>query len=102
MFVWSGVAICFAVIVIFTMKIGIDNIIPLTLLMYVFASFVTGGTTKFYPSLIGAILCLVCSILAFNLSFAQQFLCNAAAVLLVHIVPGAIMNRKYKRGINAE
>ncbi len=101
MFVWVGVGICFGIIIIFAPKLGMANIIPLTMLMYVFASFVTGGTTRFYPSIIGAILCLVCVIIAFNVTFAEQFLYNGLGVLFVHIMPGIIMDRRYKRLVNA-
>jgi hypothetical protein len=97
-FVWSGVGICLAITwLYFSWKNNWQYIIPIVIMQYGFASFITGGTTKFYPSLMGAIIAFGFAFAAFNLNIAYQFLCMAAAVLIVHIIPGYLLYRKYTK-----
>lgn len=81
----------------FASVIGLSNLIPVSLLVYGLASFITGGTTKYYPSLVGALICFACAAIALNVGFAWQNLICAAAVFAVHVIPGLIMLRKNAR-----
>ncbi len=101
MFVWSGVGICLAIIWTLAPKLGLSNIIPVSLMVYALASFTTGGTIKYTPSLIGAIICFICVVIALFVNFAQQYLVCAVAVLAVHIMPGLMMKGYYKNRKNA-
>lgn len=96
MFVWSGVGICLGLSWGFVALIGINNILPVSLLFYGLASFITGGVSRYYPSLIGSIICFVCVIFAFQTDFVHQNLICAFAVFCVHVIPGLMMNRYYK------
>ncbi len=96
-FVWGGVGICLGVLGIFVMDKGIYIYMPTVLVIYGLASFITGGTTRYYPSLIGAVVCFVCAIFAFHIQDATQFLVHAFAVLCVHIIPGAMMKSYYRK-----
>jgi MFS family permease len=96
MFVWSGVGICLGITWGFAGVIGIANVIPISLMVYGFASFITGGTIKYHPSLIGSIICFLCVIVALNLTFEWQNLVCAFAVLCAHVIPGVMMMTKSK------
>ncbi len=95
-FVWSGVGICLALIWSFVPVLGIHNIIPSILMVYALASYITGGVTKYRPSIFGACVCFVCVIFAFGVSFAYQYLVMAVAVMAAHVIPGLMMRRHYK------
>lgn len=97
MFVWSGVGICLGLTWGFALPLGIENIIPVSLMLYGLASFITGGVTKYRPSLLGAIICFICVIFAFSLNFAYQNLLMAFAVLCVHVIPGIMMKQHYRK-----
>jgi hypothetical protein len=79
------------------MMLGLQNIIPVILMLYALANFITGGVTRYYPSLVGAIVCFACVVVAFNLSFAYQNLVCAFAVLCTHVIPGLMMKKYYER-----
>ncbi|MBS1779796.1 MAG: hypothetical protein JST70_10765 [Bacteroidetes bacterium] len=100
-FTWGGLGFCAGIIMIFGTKLGIDNVMPVIILLYALAAFITGGVTKYYPSIIGAVLCALCSIFAFNSEFTIQFLYCAAAMVFACIVPGLMMKGYYKRKVNA-
>ncbi len=97
MYVWSGTGICIGFVWGFSMMLGLQNIIPVILMLYALANFITGGVTRYYPSLVGAIVCFACVVVAFNLSFAYQNLVCAFAVLCTHVIPGLMMKKYYER-----
>lgn len=97
-FVWSGVGICLGITWGFAGIIGLGNIIPVSLMIYGLASFITGGTIKYYPSLIGSIVCFLCVIVALNVTFEWQNLVCAFAVMCVHVLPGLMMMRDKNKG----
>jgi len=96
-FVWAGTSVCIGITWVFLQKLGVTNVIPISLMLYGLASFITGGTTRYYPSLAGGIISFVCVIFAFRLSFAYQHLICAFAVLCVHVIPGVMMKAYYKK-----
>lgn len=95
MYVWSGIGIGIGLTWGFVGILGLNNVIPVTLILYALANFITGGVSKFYPSLVGGIICFVCVVVAFNLSFAYQNLVCAFAVLCAHVIPGLMMKKYY-------
>jgi hypothetical protein len=97
MYVWSGAGICLGITAVFGPMLGLNNVLPVTMLIYGLANFITGGVTKYYPSLVGSIICFACVIIAFNLSFAYQNLLCAFAVLCTHLIPGLMMRKYYQR-----
>ncbi len=101
MFVWGGVGACLAVTWGLGTVLGVNAIIPVTLMLYALASFITGGTTKYTPSIVGSIICMLFAVAAMFLNFAMQNLVCAAAVLFVHVIPGLMMKSFYKQRTNA-
>lgn len=101
-FTWGGLGFCVAIIMLFGTKLGVGNVMPIIILLYALAAFITGGVSKYYPSIIGAVLCAVCSIFAFYSEFTTQFLYCAAAMVWACIVPGMMMKGYYKRKANAQ
>ena len=101
-FVWGAAGFYICVIISFGMKIGAENVMPLIILMYALASFITGGITKYYPSVFGSLFCAVCAVFAFIFDVQYQFLLCAAAITGTHIIPGLMMKNYYKQKMNAE
>lgn len=94
MVVWGGVGLCFAVITIFGLMTGhFSFILPTVLLLLGFASFITGGVTRFRPSIIGGALCIICAGVTMVLPLALQFLIGAIAMLIANVVPGILMKK---------
>lgn len=95
LYVWSGTGIGFIVILLFNQTIDPISIIPIYILMFGLASFITGGVSKFKPSLIGGVICCVFAAIAMIYPFLKmQFLLAALGALFSALIPGLIMNRK--------
>ena len=101
-YIWIAVATCIGLIWVFAAVMGINNIIPVTLLFYSQASFITGCATRYWPSIAGAVICFLCAIFAFSLKYPQQNLVMAFAVLCVHVIPGLMMKPYYRNKMYAK
>jgi len=69
---------------------------PLIMLTYGGTLFICGGALKFSPLLIGGIINWIIAIVSFFLTFEQQLLAISVAVLMGYIIPGHIMQYKFK------
>lgn len=92
--VWGGVSLCLGTLTVFGMLAGqIHFLLPTVLIIFGFASFLTGGITRFRPSLIGGALCIICAGITMVLPLALQFLIGAIAMLFSNVIPGILMNK---------
>ena len=66
------------------------------MILYGISSFTTGGLLNFKPLVIGSLFSFLFAILTIFLPDLDMFLCLAGALLCSHIIPGHILNSKYK------
>jgi len=57
--------------------------------------FISGGTIRFKPLMIGGIINWILAMAAFFVSFDQQLLLLALAVLLGYIIPSYLFKKKF-------
>ncbi len=94
MFAWGGTGLCMGAIAFFAFTFkNADIIPPVILLIFGFAAFVTGGVTRFYPSLVGGIISILIGAAAFNLSLEYQLLAGSAGILAATVIPGLLMKK---------
>ena len=94
MFAWGGTGLCMGATVLFAFNFkNLDVIPPVILLIFGFASFVTGGVTRFYPSLVGGIISILIGAAMFNLSLEYQLLAGSAGICAATVIPGLLMKK---------
>ncbi|MEZ5016125.1 MAG: hypothetical protein R2800_03680 [Flavipsychrobacter sp.] len=94
--VWIGIAIGLFLVNTIGYKLGVGYIIAITLSLYCIGSLITGWLSKFTPSILGGVICAICIALCFYVTYAQQFLILAIAVIAVHVYPGIVMSKSNK------
>lgn len=68
------------------------------LMLYAFLMLIQGGTLKFRPLMIGAVVNWIGAIAIFiNKDFKYDMLITAVAVFIGYIIPGLILRSKYKK-----
>jgi hypothetical protein len=95
-YVWGSVGISLAILICFYLKFSIEIIIPLFLLIFSIASFVTGGILNFKPALIGGLLSFLSVIGVLLLPHEFQICWLLSGILLTTIFPGIMMLRRKK------
>ncbi|MBI3510773.1 MAG: hypothetical protein HY064_08915 [Bacteroidetes bacterium] len=73
---------------------------PMIMMVYGMWLFISGGALKFRPLIIGGIIDWCCSIAGFYIHTYELILLLSFAVLAGYIVPGHLLNAKYKRENN--
>lgn len=95
LYVWSGTGIGFIIISVFNQNADSTLILPIYILLFGLASFITGGISNFKPSLIGGAICIAFAAIAMLYPFLEtQLLLAACGALFSALIPGLIMNRK--------
>jgi hypothetical protein len=69
---------------------------PVFLAMYGVPTFLSGILLQFRPLIIGGIGCWLLSIVAQFIPYEYQLLLLSAAMIIAWIIPGYVLNRKYK------
>lgn len=69
---------------------------PILIMVYGIGLFVSGGTLKFTPLIVGGICCWIISLVATNFEFDVQLLLLSLSVLIGYIIPGHILQARYK------
>ncbi len=69
---------------------------PVFLAMYGVPTFLSGILLQFRPLIIGGIGCWVLSVIAHFIPYEYQLLLLSAAMIIAWIIPGYVLNRKYK------
>lgn len=87
----------FSVLFVFTWKFGWVKAYPVIMLLYGFWLFVSGGVLKFKPLIIGGLVNFACAIGGLWLESHHIILLLSFAVLAGYIIPGHLLNLKYKR-----
>ena len=81
-------------IILFAMNYLNVNLFPILIALYGLGLFVTGGTLKFRPLIIGGIVCWVLAMVSLFVSNEYATLCLALSVLIGYIIPGYILKRQ--------
>jgi hypothetical protein len=74
-------------------------LIPLILLLYGLALFITGITTRFSPLIVGAIFCWAGATFCFYIPANYHMLVIAGAALIGFIIPGHLLNQKAENNV---
>ena len=75
------------------------NTYPMVMMVYGSWLFISGGTIRFKPLLVGGIINWILGYIAFFVSFDLQLLLLALAVLLGYIIPGYLFKKKYSKHV---
>lgn len=91
---WTGMSISFMALCFILSNIGWKHAFPIYILFYATGTFISGGILQFKPLQVGGIICWVLAILATFVSYQNQILFTAAAILASYLVPGYLLKRK--------
>jgi hypothetical protein len=75
----------------------LQNTFPMVMILYAIGIFISGAALQVRALIIGAIACWCCAIAAFFVNIEEQLLLLAAAVIMAYIIPGYVLNAKYKK-----
>jgi len=81
-------------IILFAMGYLNVNLYPILIALYGLGLFVTGGTLKFRPLIVGGIICWVLAMVSLFVSNEYATLCLALSVLTGYIIPGYILKKQ--------
>lgn len=81
-------------IILFAMGYLNVNLYPILIALYGLGLFVTGGTLKFRPLIVGGIICWVLAMVSLFVSNEYSTLCLALSVLTGYIIPGYILKKQ--------
>lgn len=87
----------FIVLFFMSMNGGWEKAYPMIMMVYGMWLFISGGALKFKPLIIGGIIDWLCSIASFYVHTEEIILVLAFAVLAGYIIPGHLLNIKYKK-----
>lgn len=93
---WIGLVISL-IILIFISNYHFLNPVPLLLLFFGLATFITGTTSRFSPLVAGGIIFWLSAIAATFVTGSGIWLLNALAIFVAYIIPGSLLRRKVKR-----
>lgn len=91
---WTGLSISFMALWFILSSIGWEHAFPIYILFYATGTFISGGILQFKPLQVGGIICWVLAVGATFVSFQNQMLFSAAAILASYLVPGYMLKKK--------
>lgn len=84
-------------IIMFFNRMSVYQVLPCVMVLYGMGLFLSGGTIKFNPLIIGGIFCWACAIGGFYVQNYYQLLILATAVFGGYIVPGYLLQMNNKK-----
>ncbi|MDO9376339.1 MAG: hypothetical protein V4725_00750 [Bacteroidota bacterium] len=91
---WTGLGISFFTLCFILMQVGWQYAFPIYILLYATGTFISGGILKFRPLQIGGAICWALAVGASYVSYQNQILFTAAAILFSYLIPGYLL--KYR------
>lgn len=91
---WSGMSISFFSLCFILPNIGWQHAFPIYILFYATGTFISGGILQFKPLQIGGSICWVLAVAATFVSYQNQILLSALAILVSYLIPGYLLKRK--------
>jgi hypothetical protein len=76
--------------------------VPFILIITGMVTFTTGKILQFKPLLIGGIVFGFCSLLCIQIKGEEQLLIQALAIFIGYIIPGVLLNKKFKKENNVQ
>jgi hypothetical protein len=95
-YVWGAFSISLFIVLCMSQKLQ-ENTYPLLMILYAIGIFISGGALRVKAMIWGAVACWCIAVVSFFVQFREQLLLLAAAVLLAYIIPGYVLNYKYKK-----
>lgn len=97
-FVWVSFAIGAVLMVVLCIRFEAPQLIlPMLLIFYGFPTFLSGAILKFTPLLIGGICCWILAFVSTFIGFEFQMVLIAVAVIAAWLIPGYLLQVKYKK-----
>jgi hypothetical protein len=93
-YLWTGMGIAFAILVIIFIRSGWEHSMPVFILLYATGTFISGKLLKFRPMVAGAILTYFIAVTSVWVPLAYHSLMGAAALLLSYIIPGHLLKKE--------
>jgi len=90
-YLWMGLGITFFITGWICAVNGWHNSFPLFIVLYATGTFVSGRLLKFRPFVIGGILCWIIAPVTAYVSYDNQILLTALALLVSYIIPGHLL-----------
>ena len=94
---WTAIGISFGVLSFISTKIGWQYAFPFFILLYGIGTLCSGYILKFKPLQAGGIACYVLAAVATYLSYQDQILVTAAAILLSYLIPGYLLKYRFQK-----
>lgn len=87
----------FIVLIFMSIHGGWELAYPMIMMVYGMWLFISGGALKFKPLIIGGLIDFACCIAGFYIHTLELLLLLSFSVLAGYIIPGHLLNAKYKR-----
>lgn len=100
MYIGIAFGISLTIILVMGWKLQL-NCYPMVILLYALTTFIYGGILKFMPLVIFGALSFPISIGAFFVDFHTQILLLALSVLVSYIIPGHMLQFKFKQQVKS-
>ncbi len=94
-YVWGTFAICVFMLSFYTSQTHTSNGIALYMMVFGIPTFITGGIRNFKPMILGGLICWICSITSYYVSFPNGMLLMALSAVAAWLLPGIILRRRY-------
>jgi hypothetical protein len=93
---WGAFSISLFIVLFMYSKLQL-NTYPIVMLLYAIGIFISGAALRVKAMIWGSVACWCIATVSFFVQFQEQLLLLAAAVLLAYIIPGYVLNHKYKK-----
>lgn len=94
-YIWGTFAICMFMTNFYVIKNHAPHSISLQMMVFGIPTFITGGTRKLRSMVVGGLICWVCSIASYYVSFENGILLMALSATSAWLIPGIILRRRY-------
>lgn len=94
---WMGLSIGFTALIFIMTKVGWQYAFPFYILFYGVGTFISGGLLKFKPLQWGGGACFLLSVLATHVSYPNQILMTALAIMISYLIPGYLLKNNYSK-----
>lgn len=98
-YTWIAFGVTLLITLFVSGKVGWETTYPFIMLLYGIGTFISGGIMKFKPLIVGGIICWIGGTAAFFLNFEYQLLVLIGVVLCGYIIPGHILQNKYRKHV---
>jgi hypothetical protein len=99
-YVWTAFVTALFLTLIFMPVHSMKTTYFFLMILYGIATLISGGLLNFRPLIIGSLFSFLFAALSVFATEEQQFLCIAASLLFSYIIPGHLLQSKYKSQVN--